>query len=160
MMGGKGFYRGSSALVTGTAGTGKTSIAASFVKAACLRGEKALYFAFEESSSQIIRNMTSVGIDLAECVKSGLLTFHAGRPTQFGLEMHLASMVNLIERVKPSVVVIDPISNFGAIGQIFEIESMLSRLIDYLKSHHITALFTNLTGGEEYPRTRKWVSPL
>lgn len=155
MMGGKGFYRGSSALLTGTAGTGKSSIAASFVDAACRRGEKCLYFAFEESANQIIRNMSSIGVDLSGCIKSGLLTFHAGRPMQFGLETHLASMIKLIGDLKPSTVIVDPISNFGAVGQAYEIKSMLARLIDYLKSHQITAMFNSLTGGEDYAEDRE-----
>lgn len=155
MMGNKGFYRGSSALVTGTAGTGKTSIAASFVDAACRRGEKCLYFAFEESSNQIIRNMSSIGIDLDQWVKSGMLTFHAGRPMQYGLEMHLAKMIKVVGDSQPSIAVMDPISNFGAVGQAYEIKSMLARLIDYLKSHQITVMFTNLTGGEEYSEDRE-----
>lgn len=155
MMGDVGFYRGSSALVTGTAGTGKSSIAASFIDAACRRGEKCLYFAFEESANQIIRNMSSIGIDLDQWVKSGMLTFHAGRPMQYGLEMHLAKMIKLVGDARPSIVVMDPISNFGAVGQSYEIKSMLARLIDYLKSHQITAMFTNLTGGEEYSEDRE-----
>ncbi len=150
MMGGKGFFRGSSALVTGTAGTGKSSMAASFVEAACKRGEKCLYFAFEESASQIVRNMSSVGIDLAPHVKSGLLVFYAGRPTQYGLETHLAAMVRMVDKVGPANVVVDPISNLVAVGQTGEVKSMLSRLIDYLKSKKITAMFTHLTGGELY----------
>lgn len=155
MMGDKGFYRGSSALITGTAGTGKTSIAASFVNSACKRGEKCLYFAFEESASQIIRNMRSIGYDLAPWVEKGLLKYQAGRPTQFGLEMHLASMFKMVDRFQPSVVVMDPISNLIAVGQPNEVKSMLSRLIDYLKGHHITALFTHLTGGEQYDEGRE-----
>lgn len=155
MMGDRGFFRGSSALVTGTAGTGKTSISASFVEAACRRGEKCIYFAFEESPRQILRNMSSLGIDLSVCVEKGLLAFHAGRPTQYGLETHLASMIKLVIDLQPSVVVVDPISTFGAVGQTFEIKSMLARLIDFLKAHQITALFTNLTGGEEYAEDRE-----
>lgn len=154
MMGNKGFYRGSSALVSGTAGTGKTSIAAGFVNAACKRGEKCLYFAFEESTHQIMRNMSSIGYDLAPWIEKGLLKFHAGRPTQYGLEMHLASMVKMVEQFQPAVVVMDPISNLIAIGQSNEVKSMLSRLIDYLKASHITALFTHLTGGEQSDEAR------
>lgn len=149
MMGGLGFYRGSSVLVSGTAGTGKSSIAAAFVAAACQRGERCLYFAFEESPKQIMRNMASIGIDLAHWVDEGLLTFHAGRPTQFGLETHLANMIRQVQTQSPAVVVMDPISNLVATGQPQDVRSMLSRLIDYLKAKQITAVFTHLTGGEE-----------
>ncbi len=155
MMDNKGFYRGSSVLITGTAGTGKSSIAATIVDASCRRGEKGLYFAFEESPQQIMRNMNSIGIDLARWVKKGLLTFHAGRPTQFGLEMHLATMTKLIEELKPSLVVVDPISNLISVGLPGEVRSMVSRLVDYLKSQKITALFTQLTGGEQYDESRE-----
>lgn len=147
MLGGKGYYRGSSVLVSGTAGTGKSSLAAAFVEAACKRGERALYFAFEESPSQIIRNMRSIGIDLQQHVDKGSLTFHASRPTATGLETHLAQMFKLVMDVKPSVMVVDPISNLISVGNISEVKSMLTRLVDFLKSNHITTIFTSLTSG-------------
>lgn len=147
MLGGRGYYRGSSVLVSGTAGTGKTSIAASFVAAASARGEKCLYFAFEESQSQITRNMRSIGIDLDQWARKGALTFQTQRPTDFGLELHLATIFKSVREMKPSVVVIDPITNFFAIGSQTEIRSMLTRLIDFLKSQVITTLFTSLTPG-------------
>ncbi|HSR11706.1 MAG TPA: circadian clock protein KaiC, partial [Thermodesulfobacteriota bacterium] len=145
MLGGKGYYRGSSILVSGTAGTGKSSLAATFAQAACERGEKCLYFAFEESPRQIMRNMRSIGVNLDACVRKGALHFQAARPTTFGLEMHLATMHNLVERTQPRVVILDPITNLISIGNQTEVKSMLTRLIDYLKSKQITALFTNLT---------------
>jgi circadian clock protein KaiC len=145
MMGGEGFYRGSSILVSGTAGTGKSSLAAAFVDAACRRGERALYFAFEESSNQIIRNMRSLGIDLEPWVKKGLLRFAAARPTLFGLEMHLVTIHKAIEEFKPTAVVVDPISNLMTSAGILEVKAMLTRLIDYLKGKQITAFCTDLT---------------
>lgn len=145
MMGGQGYYRGSSVLVSGTAGTGKTSLAASFANAACSRGEKCLYFAFEESPSQITRNMRSIGIDLEPWIKQGLLDIYAVRPTIYGLEMHLVKMYKLVREFKPKVVIIDPVTNLIAIGSDTEVKSMLSRLIDFLKANQITALFTNLS---------------
>jgi circadian clock protein KaiC len=145
MMGGRGFYKGSSIMITGTAGTGKSSIAASFSKAACQRGERVLYLAFEESRDQIIRNMRSIGIDLEPFVKKGLLRFRASRPTLYGLEMHLATISDLLQKFKPRAVVIDPISNLISVGSENEVRSALIRLIDYLKSQHVTTLFTNLT---------------
>jgi circadian clock protein KaiC len=145
MLGGKGYYRGSSILVSGTAGVGKSSLAAHFVNAACERGERALYFAFEESQNQIIRNMRSIGIDLQRWVDRGLLKFHNTRPTLYGLEMHLVTMHKAIEEFKPSVVVVDPISNLVAAAKESDVKSMLSRLIDYLKMNQITALCTDLT---------------
>lgn len=146
MLDGKGFYRGSSILVSGTAGTGKSTIAANFVHAACKRGERALFFAFEESQDQIIRNMRSIGVELEPFVKQGLLKFQNSRPSNFGLEVHLALIHKAITDYKPDVVIVDPISNFLAVGDAIETKSMLTRLIDFLKTQQITAMFTTLTG--------------
>ena len=145
----KGFYRGSSILVSGQAGTGKTSIAATFVDAACRRKEKCLFFVFEESESQLLRNMKSIGIDLAPWVKKGLLKFHAVRPTAYSLEMHLSMMLKLIDEFKPKILAVDPISNLYPIGDDIQVRSMLMRLIDYTKSLQITGLFTNLSNDVE-----------
>lgn len=142
MLGIGGFYRGSSILISGTAGTGKTSLANHFIEAACQRGERCLYFAFEESPAQIVRNMRSIGIDLKPWVESGLLRFEAARPSLFGLEMHLARMHREIENFKPDVVVLDPISSLR--GEQGEVHSALLRVIDLLKSRGTTALLTNL----------------
>lgn len=150
MLGGKGFYRGSSILVTGTAGTGKSSLAAHFANATCEGGERCLYFAFEESRSQIMRNMGSIGIDLTKHEKKGLLHFFAARPTAFGLEMHLAMIHKKINDLKPSVTIFDPVTNLlQAAGGEDEVNAMLTRLIDFLKSQTITALFTSLTVGHQ-----------
>lgn len=148
MLGGQGFYRGSSVLVSGQAGTGKTSIAATFADAACRRGERCLYFLFEESESQLLRNMESIGIDLAPWVEKGLLRFHAVRPTAYSLEMHLSTMLKLMEEFAPQVLVVDPISNLFPVGDEIQVWSMLMRLIDQAKSLGITGLFTNLSEGE------------
>ncbi|MEI7869811.1 MAG: circadian clock protein KaiC [Candidatus Methylumidiphilus sp.] len=145
MLGGKGYYRGSSILVSGTAGTGKTSLAAHFVDAACRRGEHCLYFAFEESQNQIIRNTHSIGLDLGQWVAQGLLQFHNARATLFGLEMHLVAMHRAIDVFNPAVVVVDPISNLVAAATEAEVKSMLCRMIDYLKMKQITAFCTDLT---------------
>jgi len=145
MLEGKGFYRGSTILVTGTAGVGKTSLAAHVVQDACKRGEKCLYFAFEESKDQVFRNMRSIGLDLNRWAKKGLIQFIANRPSFYGLEMHLVSMHKAIQEFEPSVVVIDPVTNLFNVGSKTEITSMLIRLIDYLKSMGITALLTSLT---------------
>ena len=145
MLNGLGFYRGSSILVSGTAGTGKSTLGAHFIEAACTRGEKALFFAFEESQDQIIRNMRSVGIELEKFVKKGLLNFQNARPTAWGLEVHLALIHKTISEFQPSVVVVDPITNFMAVGDEIETKSMLTRLIDFLKTRQITAVFTSLT---------------
>jgi circadian clock protein KaiC len=161
MMEGKGFFRGSSVLVSGTAGTGKSSLAANFTRAACAREEKCLYFAFEESPSQILRNMRSVGLHLEPSVKKRLLHFHAMRPTSIGLEAHLAAVHKLIEKVRPSVVVIDPITNLVSISGTYDVKSMLMRLVDFLKVEQITSMFTNLTfAGDPQERTAAAVSSL
>ncbi|MES2306525.1 MAG: circadian clock protein KaiC [Gemmatimonadota bacterium] len=154
MLGGKGYFRGSTVLVSGTAGSGKTSLAAHFVEAACRRGEKCLYFAFEESPGQIVRNMRSIGVDLEPWVKKGLLHFHAMRSTMHGLEMHLASMHKLIQKFRPSVVVVDPVGSLLQVGSRRDTNAMLTRLTDFLKSEEITAFFTNLvSGGQELETT-------
>ena len=145
MLGGQGVYRGSSVLISGTAGTGKTSLAAHFADATCRRGERSLYFTFEESESQMVRNMRSIGLDLKSWSKKGLLRFHATRPSAYGLEMHLATLHNLVNEFQPRVVIVDPITTFLGAGTPVEAESMVMRLIDFLKSQQITALFTSLT---------------
>jgi circadian clock protein KaiC len=145
MLDGKGFFRGSSILVSGTAGTGKTSIAATFANEACLRGERCLYFAFEESPQQIIRNMHSIRLDFQQHINDGILRFHSSRPTLNGLEMHLVTIHNQINEFKPSVVIVDPITNLTTVGSVKEVKSMLTRLIDFLQNEQITVLFTALT---------------
>ena len=151
MLGGKGFYRGTSILVSGGAGTGKSSFAAHFVQAACQRGDRALYMASEQSTDEIIRNMRSIGIDLEPWVKRGLLQFYAARPGTFGLEKHLVTIHDLTQAFDPKVVVIDPITNFAAVGTYTEVKSMVTRLIDTFKVRQITAMFTSLTSGDSSP---------
>lgn len=152
MLEGKGYYRGSSVMVTGTAGTGKTSLAAHLVEAACQRGEAALYFSFEESPEQLLRNMRSVGIDLAQWVKKGPLHIHSTRPTAHGLEMHLIEMHNLLVSHKPQVVVVDPISSLlsPASQNKNDVKNMILRVIGTLKQMGATAFLTALTSGSEY----------
>ena len=140
----RGYSLGSSVLVSGTAGIGKTSLACHAANACCLRGERCLYFAFEESQTQLLRNMRSIGLDLAPWVKKDLLRFHSGRPTMNGLEMHLASIHKQVEAFQPHLVVVDPITNFISAGTAAEACSMMMRLVDYLKGREITALLTNL----------------
>src|SRR5688572_20496012 len=147
MLTGGGYYRGSSVLLSGTAGTGKTSLAAHLAEATCRRGERCLFFSFEESPTQIMRNMHSIGIKLESYVKKGLLRFHSARPTMQGLEMHLVQMHKMIEEFAPSVVIIDPVSNLQSAGNIDDSTNMLVRLIDYLRVHGITGFFVSLTGG-------------
>lgn len=140
-----GFFRGSSILVSGSAGTGKTSIAASFINEACNNNERCLFFAFEESPQQIIRNMKSVGIDLQRHVDKGILHFFASRPTLYGLEMHLVAIHKAIRKVKPKVIVLDPITNLITVGSFSDVKAMLVRLIDYLQNEQITVMFTALS---------------
>jgi circadian clock protein KaiC len=153
MLSGKGYFRGSTVLVSGTAGTGKTSLASHFVASACENGKKALFFTFEESPDQLVRNMRSIGIDLAPWVKEGLLQFHATRPTHYGLETHLATSINLIEKLKPDIVVLDPITAFADGANHTDVKTMLLRLVDYLKTNGITAFFTSLTSGDNGAET-------
>jgi circadian clock protein KaiC len=146
MFGKKGYYRASSVLMSGGAGTAKTSLAAHFLDAACRRGERALCFQFEESPAQYVRNMGSIGVDLEQWRRKGLLRIHAARPTLYGLEFHLATMHREVDEVKPSVVVVDPLSSFTGASS-GEINNMVMRLIDFLKGRNITALFTHLISG-------------
>ncbi|MCL5808933.1 MAG: circadian clock protein KaiC [Deltaproteobacteria bacterium] len=161
MLSGKGFFRGSTILVSGTAGTGKTSLSATFADAACRRGERCLYFAFEESPRQIIRNMGSIGLDLDRWVKKGLLKFHSARPSLYGLEMHLVTFHKVIEEFNPRVFIVDPISNLINAGTASEVKSILTRLIDYLKMQKISTFLTDLTHyGNSLERTSEEISSL
>ena len=147
MLGGQGFYKGSTVLLSGTAGTGKTSLAASFADAACGRGEKCVYFLLEESPKQMIRNMRSIGIDLRQWSERGLLHLLAERPSRFGLEAHLAAMYRAIDELSPETVVVDSITDLLSLGGEAEVQAMLTRLIDYLKTRGMTVLFSSLSPG-------------
>ncbi len=147
MLSGRGFFRGSSILLTGTAGTGKTSVGACIAQAAARRGERVLFFSFEESPNQIIRNMRSIGLRLGPLVQRGWLRFHSARPTLYGLEMHLATMFKEIAAFQPALVIVDPITSLLVAGTDTETKGMVTRLIDFLKGGQITSLFTSLTHG-------------
>lgn len=147
MLSEKGYYRGSTILVTGGAGTGKTSLAAHFLDAACRRGERCLCFLFEESPDQLLRNMRSIGVDLEPWVTAGVLQFHADRPSRYGLETHLATMHQVVGNFKPTVTVIDPVTNLMTVGTYADVQAMLTRLIDHLKTENITAMLTSLSPG-------------
>ena len=148
MLAGKGYFRGGSIFVTGGPGTGKTTIGAHFAGATCRRGERTLYFSFEESPSQLVRNMRSAGIDLQPWMDKGLLECHASRPSLGGLEMHLALMIKAIQDFNPKVVIIDPLSSLVASGIGYQSAGMMLRLVDYLKSRNVTALFLSLQDSE------------
>ena len=148
MLDGKGYYRGTTVLVSGTAGAGKTSVTAHFVDAACRRGERAMMFLFEESPAQVMRNMKSISIDLRQWVDRGLLECRAARPSTFGLEMHLSQMHRAIERFKPKVVVFDPVSSLLSVASSGDVHGTMTRLVDYLKSSGVTAVLTSLTHGK------------
>lgn len=160
MFGGSGFYRGSSVLVTGTAGTGKTSLAASFVDAACRRGERGIYFAFEESPNQIMRNMQSIGMDLRKWVRKGLLHIESVRPNAFGMEMHLVRMHALLQEHSPDVVVMDPISGLIPSGSMFDISSLVLRIVDFIKAKGATGFFTALMAEDDVHSTNLNISSL
>jgi len=161
MLSGKGYFRGSTILVSGTAGTGKTSLAAHFIDAACRRGERCLCFLFEESPQQLLRNMRSIGVDLQPWVASGVLQFHADRPSRYGLETHLATMHQVVAEFKPTVTVIDPVTNLMTVGTFIDVQAMLTRMIDHLKTENITAMLTSLAPGPtEIERTETTISSL
>ncbi|OQP62201.1 circadian clock protein KaiC [Niastella populi] len=149
MLDGRGFYRGSSILISGTAGTGKTNIAAYFADASCKRKERCLFFAFEESPPQIIRNMQSINIDLKKHIDAGLLQILATRPTSYGLESHLVSIHKRVKQYKPRTVILDPITNLVTVASISDVKSMLTRLLDFLQNEGITVLFTALVFDNE-----------
>jgi len=161
MLEGEGFYKGSSILVSGTAGSGKSSLGASFAEQSCIDGRKTLYIAFEESPLQAARNMRSIGIHLEKHLRKDILKFEAWRPTQSGLEMHLLRIHKLVEEFEPEVVIIDPVSNL-MMGNLHEVHSMLMRLVDFLKTKQITALFTSLTQGSQrdFEQTEVGISSL
>jgi len=161
MLGGEGFFRGSSILLTGTPGTGKTIVAAKFAHAAALRGERVLFFSFEESPAQIVRNLHSIGLRLDPLVRRGLLRFHNARPSHYGLEMHLATMHKAITTFRPHVVIVDPITSLMDQGTAAEGKGMVTRLIDYLKAEQVTSLFTSLTqAGHPLQRSEAAMSSL
>ncbi len=161
MLGGKGYFRGSTVLVSGTAGTGKTALAASFAHASCRRGERCLYFAFEESPGQLVRNMASVSIDLRSPMDKGLLRIEASRATMFGLETHLAMVYKAVREFAPRTVVLDPITTLSNAGVVRDAYAMLMRLVDQLKAHGVTLLMTSLTyGSEELEQTTIGVTSL
>ncbi|MBK7256774.1 MAG: circadian clock protein KaiC [Ignavibacteriae bacterium] len=161
MLSGRGYFRGSTVLVSGTAGTGKTSIASQFVEAACKRGERVLFFTFEESPSQLTRNMRSIGIDLDPWIQKGLLQFHATRPTHYGLETHLATSIKMINAFDPKVVILDPINAFVTGENQNQVKTMLLRLVDFLKMKQITSFFTSLTtAGDSLELTDVYISSL
>ena len=161
MLEGSGFFRGASVLISGMAGSGKSTVSSHFADAACRRGERCIYFAMEESPQQIIRNMKSVGLDLQQWVTNGLLQFSAKRPSLFGLETHLAAMHRQVMRFEPAVVIVDPLSALLSAGKPDDVQAMVLRLIDFLKTRSVTALFTSLTHGNvENARTDVQVSSL
>jgi circadian clock protein KaiC len=161
MLGGQGFYRGSTVLLSGTAGTGKTTLAASFADAACRRGERCICFLLEESPQQMIRNMRSIGLDLEQWSQSGRLNLQAERPSRFGLEAHLTAMYRSIDELRPEVVVVDSITDLLSLGGAAEVRAMLTRLIDYLKTREVTVLFSSLSsGGVGLEETHAGVSSL
>lgn len=161
MLDGRGYYRGSTVLISGSAGTGKSSLAAHFASAACDRGERCLYFLFEESPQQLIRNMRSIGIDLQSHVDAGDLQLHAERPSRYGLETHLLGLRREVERFRPDIVVIDPMTNLLSVGTHTDVRAMLTRTIDYLKTRGVTGLFTGLRpGSAETVATETMISSL
>jgi circadian clock protein KaiC len=161
MLSGKGFLKGSTIMVSGAPGTGKTSIACAFANQVCKSNDRCMYFAMEESPHQIIRNMESIGINLEPFIKNGSLQIHATRPTLYGLETHLSIMQRAIDEFNPSAIIIDPISNLISVGLEGDVKAMLTRMIDYLKTKQITTLFMSLkpmeAGGESAAQISSWI---
>jgi circadian clock protein KaiC len=161
MLSGKGFLKGSTIMVSGAPGTGKTSIACAFANQVCKSNERCLYFALEESPNQIMRNMESIGMNLDPCIKNGTLQVHATRPTLYGLETHLSIMQRAIDEFNPRAIIIDPISNLISVGLESDVKALLTRMIDYLKTKQITTLFTSLKpmemGGESAAQISSWI---
>lgn len=151
MLNGEGYFKGSTILISGKAGTGKSSLGAAFVHAAASRAERTHYFAFEESESQIVRNMQSIGVDLQPMLNNGTLSIEAYRPTLHGLEEHLLAITTRVIEVDPACVLLDPVTNFLAVGNILEVKSMLTRVLDDLKDQGITVMMTALTSGSAEP---------
>jgi circadian clock protein KaiC len=160
MLGAGGFFAGSCVLISGTAGTGKSILAAQFCNATCARGERVVYFAFEESEAEIVRNMTSVGIDLQQWVDAGLLRFHCFRPSLLGLEAHLFSMQKIVREFAPTVVVKDPVSDLMGVGSRSDVSAMLTRQVDFLKTRGVTTLFTWLNSNDEQSPTHAHITSL
>ena len=154
MLDGKGYIKGSAILMSGMVGTGKTSLAASLVEAGCRRGQRCLYFAFEEAPGQIMRNMRSIGIDLEPWVKKGLLHFHAARVSEQGLEKHLLTMQQEVLKFKPEIVVVDALTDFITLGACNEVRQMILRVIDFFKMREITAMFTSMSEPRRPERDR------
>jgi len=145
ILSGRGYWKGGSAMITGTAGTGKTSMAAAFADSVCRRGGRCLFLSFEEAPGQLVRNMASIGLRLGRHIRKGLLRFDSVRPTLYGLESHLVNLHALVRDFRPAAVIVDPVTGMSSVGAPDEIKAMLTRLIDYLKNQGITALFTSLT---------------
>jgi len=160
MLGGQGYYRGSSILVSGNAGTGKTSLAAHFADASARRGERCLCMVLEESQSQVLRNMRSVGLDLEPWIEKGLLQFYNARPSLHGLEMHLAVMHKMLREFQPRAVIVDPLSAFLSAGSYNEVRALMMRLVDLLKAESITALLTTLVGIDGVEDTNTGITSL
>jgi circadian clock protein KaiC len=162
MLGGKGYFKGSSILVSGPAGCGKSSVASAFARSVCRKGGRCLYWSSEESPQQIVRNMASIGFDLDQHVRKGLLRFYSVRPTFHGLENHLVKLHSMVSGFRPEAIIMDPITNLLSIGSDTEIKIMLTRVIDFLKNEGVTALFTSLTedGGASFEQSQVGVSSL
>jgi circadian clock protein KaiC len=160
MLGDGGFYKGSTVLINGTAGTGKSTLAAQFCDATCRSGQRAIYFAFEESQTQIVRNMASVGIELQQWIDAGLLQFRCSRPSLLGLEAHLFAIQRYVAEFDPAVVVMDPVSDLLRIGSGADVSAMLTRQVDYLKARGVTALFTNLVSADGSAPTEEQITSL
>ena len=160
MLEGRGYYKGSSVLISGGPGTGKTSLAAHFVGAACARGQRCLYFSLEESPRQLVRNMRSIGVELQKWIDQGLLNCHAARPTEYGLETHLALMHKVIRESAPGIVVVDPVSALVGGGERGQVQVMVLRLVDFLKSKNTTTMFLSLQTEPTLAQTELNVSSL
>jgi circadian clock protein KaiC len=147
MLGGQGIYQGSTVLLSGQAGTGKTSIACSLTQAACAAGIPVLYLSFEESVAELTRNQRSLGIDIGRYLADddrGTLVMLPIRAVELGLEEHLMRAMHLVKRHRPALVVLDPVSSLAGRGDEPGAKEILLRLLHLIKEEGITVVATEL----------------
>jgi circadian clock protein KaiC len=148
MLGG-GLFRGSSTLITGAPGTSKTTLAGKFAESACRRGERTLFVSFDESADAIVRNLSSVGIQLQAHVKTGVLRMYSGRTEASSPDEHFITLRSLVREHQPRCMVIDPLSAMAKAGGLSAARAIASRLIYMMKDNGVTVVMTSLIEGDD-----------